>query len=77
MSVDGLSYFYPAVPLRLRSATNILCQCTTKGVVFILNSEDFSFDVYVDNVYGAECTDSSQQAFQRLNSRLNELGIMS
>jgi len=45
------------------------------SVVYILNSEGISVDVYIDDFYGAECTASSEQAFQRLNSLFDELGI--
>lgn len=54
----------------------MICHRTTKSVVFISNSEDLSVDVYIDDFYGAECVASSNQAFQRLNSLLHELGIM-
>ena len=75
MYIDGSLYFHTALPFGLRSAT-MICQRTTKSVVYILNSEGISVDVYIDDFYGAECMDSSEQVFQRLNSLFDELGIM-
>ena len=73
--IDGSLYFHTALPFGLRSAT-MICQRTIKSVVYILNSEGISVDVYIDDFYGTECMDSSEQVFQRLNSLFNELGIM-
>jgi len=51
----------------------MICQRTTES---ILNSEGISVDVYIDDFYGAECTASSEQGFERLNSLFDELGII-
>ena len=65
--IDGSLYFHTALPFGLRSAT-MICQHTTKNVAYILNTEGISVDVYIDDFYGAESTDSSDLSFQRMNS---------
>ena len=73
--IDGSLYFHTALPFGLRSAT-MICQRTTKSVAYILNTEGISVDVYIDDFYGAESTDSSDLSFQRMNSLFAELGLM-
>ena len=73
--IDGSLYFHTALPFGLRSAT-MICQRTTKSVAYILNSEGISVDVYIDDFYGAESSDSSELSFQRMNSLFAELGLM-
>ena len=75
MSVDGSLFFHTSLPFGLRSAT-LICQRTTKSVVHILTKEGLSVDVYIDDFYGAESPVCSQQAFQRMNSLFNDLGLM-
>ena len=53
MSVNDALYIHTSLPFRLRSAT-LTCQRTTKSVVYILNNEGISVDVYIDDFYGAE-----------------------
>ena len=57
--IDGSLYFHTALPFGLRSAT-MICQRTTKSVAYILNTEGISVDVYIDDFYGAESSDSSE-----------------
>ena len=73
--IDGSLYFHTALPFGLRSAT-MICQCTTKSVAYILKTEGISVDVYIDDFYGAESSDSSELSFQRMNSLFAELGLM-
>ena len=73
--IDGSLYFHTALPSGLRSAT-MICQHTTKSVAYILNTDGISVDVYIDDFYGAESTDSSDLSFQRMNSLFAELGLM-
>ena len=73
--IDGSLFFHTALPFGLRSAT-MICQCTTKSVTYILNSEGISVDVYIDDFYSAEFSDSSDLSFQRMNSLFAELGLM-
>ena len=73
--IDGSLFFHTALPFGLRSAT-MICQRTTKSVAYILNSEGISVDVYIDDFYGAEFSDSSNLSFQRMNSLFAELGLM-
>lgn len=56
----------------------MICQRTTKSVAYILKTEGISVDVYIDDFYGAESTDSSDLFFQRMNSLFAEaeLGLM-
>ena len=73
--IDGSLYFHTALPFGLRSAT-MICQHTTKSVAYILNTEGISVDVYIDDFYGAESSDSSELSFQRMNSLFAELGLL-
>ena len=75
MSVDGSLFFHTSLPFGLCSET-LICQRTTKSVVHILSNKGFSVDVYIDDLYGAEPPVCSQQAFQRMNSLFNDLGLM-
>ena len=75
MSVNDALYFHTSLPFGLRSAT-LICQRTTKSVVYILNNEGISVDVYIDDFYGAEFPACSTQSFQRMNSLFAELGLM-
>ena len=73
--IDGSLYFHTALPFGLCSAT-MICQCTTKSVAYILNTEGIFVDVYIDDFYGAESSDSSALSFQRMNSLFAELHLM-
>lgn len=73
-SVDGMFYFHLVMPFGLRSAT-LCCQRTNKAVVGILNNENISIDVYIDDFYGAEIPDFSTQTFCRVNELFQELGL--
>ena len=73
--IAGSLYFHTALPFGLRSAT-MICQRTTKSVAYILNTEGISVDVYIDDFYGAETSDSSELSFQRMNSLFAELGLL-
>ena len=67
--------FHTSLLFGLRSAT-LICQRTTKSVVYILNNEGISVNVYIDNFYGAEFPACSTQSFQRMNSLFAELSLM-
>ena len=54
----------------------MICQRTTKSVAYILNTEGISVEVYIDDFYGAESSDSSELSFLRMNSLFAELGLM-
>ena len=41
-----------------------------------LNTEGISVDLYIDDFYGAESSDSSELSFLRMNSLFAELGLM-
>ena len=73
--IDGSLYFHTALPSGLRSAT-MIGQRTTKSVAYILNTDGISVDVYINDFYGAESTDSSDLSFQRMNSLFAKLGLM-
>ena len=73
--IDGSLYFHTALPFGLCSAT-MSCQRTTKSVAYILNTEGISIDVYINDFYGTESSDSSEFSFQQMNSLFAELGLM-
>ena len=54
----------------------MICQRTTKSIVYILNEEGISVDVYIDDFYGAEVPSSAEPSFLRMNSLFDELGIL-
>ena len=53
MYIDGALYFHTALPFGLHPST-MICQCTTKSVTYILNSEGIAVDVCIVDFYGAE-----------------------
>ena len=50
--VNDLLYFHVVLPFGLRSAV-LICQRTTKAVVFILTKDNALVDVYIDDFFGA------------------------
>ena len=52
-------------PLRTSA---MICQRTTKGVIYIYTQAGFSADVYLDDFYGTECTSLADNAFATLES---------
>ena len=73
--IDGSLYFHTALPFGLHSAT-MICQPTTKSIAYILNSEGISVDMYIDDFYSTESSDSSELSFQQMNSLFAESGLM-
>ena len=74
--IDGSLYFHTSLPFGLRSAT-LICQRTTSSVVHILTNEGISVDVYIDDFYGADFPDRSQQSFQCMGVWINTLDMTS
>lgn len=73
---DGQFYFDLRCPFGLRSSA-LICQRTTKAVIYIFTQEGFTADVYLDDFYGAESAHTADQAFERLNQLFLELGLQS
>ena len=75
MCIDDGLYFHSSLPFGLRSTT-MICQRTTKSIVYILNGEGISVDVYIDDFYGAEVPSAAEPSFLRMNSLFDELGVL-
>lgn len=73
---DGQLYFDLRCPFGLRSSA-LICQRTTKAVIYIFTQEGYTADVYLDDFYGAETTQKAVQAFERLTQLFIELGLQS
>ena len=71
---NGQLYFDLRCPFGLSSSA-MICQRTTKGVIYIFNCEGFSADVYLDDFFGAETPEFADTAFLRLQALLGELGL--
>lgn len=70
----GKLYFDLRCPFGLRSSS-MICQRTTKGVIYILTNEGFFADVYLDDFFGAEKPEFAETAFHRLQALLGKLGL--
>ena len=55
----------------------MICQRTTKAVIYTFTQAGFSTDVYVDDFYGAECPSLADNAFATLQSIFDTLGLAS
>ena len=55
----------------------MICQRTTKAVIYIFTQAGFSADVYLDDFYGAECPLLADNAFATLQSIFDTLGLAS
>ena len=53
----------------------MICQRTTKGVIYIYTQAGFSADVYLDDFYGTECTSLADNTFATLESIFETLGL--
>ena len=53
----------------------MICQRTTKAVVYCFTKGGFLADVYLDDFYGADVPARALHAFQRLKNLLHELGL--
>ena len=53
----------------------MICQRTTKGVIYIFMQASFSADVYLDDFYGTECPSLADNAFPTLESIFDTLGL--
>lgn len=71
---DNNFYFDLRCPFGLRSSA-MICQRTTKAVVYIYSAEGFSADVYLDDFFGAEVSCYASTAYDRLLHLLSELGL--
>ena len=67
-------FFDTRCPFGLRSSA-LICQCTTKAVVRIFNTQGFSADVYLDDFYGAKYQSLASQAFSQLSKLFQQLGL--
>ena len=72
--VNDLLYFHVVLPFRLRSAV-LICQRTTKAVVFILTKDNALVDVYIDDFFGAATVEEAPFVYNRLLFLLRELGL--
>ena len=73
---QGEFYFDTRCPFGLCSSA-LICQCTTKAVVHIFKEQEFSADVYLDDLYGAEYQSLASQAFSQLGQLFQQLGLHS
>ena len=69
---DNQFYFDTRCPFSLRTSA-MICQRTTKAVIYIFTQSAFSADVYLDDFYGAEVPALANTAFATLHS----LGLVS
>ena len=67
-------YFHVVLPFGLRSAV-LICQRTTKAVVFILTKDNALADVYIDDLFGAATVEEAPFVYNRLLFLLRELGL--
>lgn len=54
----------------------LICQHTTKSIVYILNGEGISVDIYIDDIYGTDVPSSAVSSFIWMNSFFDELGVL-
>ena len=73
---DQALYFDTRFPFGLRSSA-MICQSTTRAVIYIFTQEGFSADAYLDDFYGAEYPSVAPTAFERLQNLFDELGLQS
>ena len=55
----------------------MICQRTTKAVIYFFTQAGFSADVYLDDFYGAKCLSLADNAFATLQSIFDSLGLAS
>lgn len=55
----------------------MICQRTTKAVIYIFTQSVFSADVYLDDFYGAEVPALAETAFASLQTLFDSLGLAS
>ena len=73
---DNQFYFDTRCPFGLRTSA-MICQRTTKAVIYIFTQSDFSADVYLDDFYGAEVPALANTAFATLQTLFDSLGLAS
>ena len=61
-------------PFGLRTLA-MICQRTTKGIIYIFTQAGFFTDVYLDDFYGTECLSLADNAFATLESIFDTLGV--
>ena len=72
--MDNQIYFHCVLPLGGRSCV-LCCQRTTKSVVYILEKENISADVYIDDFFGAETPDLADMVFCGIKELFKELHL--
>ena len=73
---DNQFYFDTRCPFSLRTSA-MICQRTTKAVIYIFTQSAFSADVYLDDFYGAEVPALANTAFATLQTLFDSLGLVS
>ena len=73
---DNQFYFDTRCPFGLRTSA-MICQRTTKAVIYIFTQSGFSADVYLDDFYGAEAPALATSAFVTLQTLFDSLGLAS
>ena len=63
-------------PFGLRTSA-MICQRSTKAVIYIFTQAGFSADVYLDDFYGAQRPSLAENAFATLQSICDTLGLAS
>ena len=58
----------------LRSAS-LVCQRTTKAVVYMLNQKGVLVNVYIDDFYGADSTTHARVSYDHMIKLINDLGL--
>ena len=72
--VDNQIYFHCVLPFGGRSCI-LCCQGTRKSVVYILEKENISADVYIDDFFGAETPELANMVFCRIKELFKELHL--
>ena len=72
--VDNQIYFHFVLPFGGRSCI-LCCQRTTKSVVYILEKENISADIYIDNFFGVEMPELADMVFCRIKELFKELHL--
>ena len=70
----NMLYFDTRCPFGLKTSA-MICQRTTKAVVYCFTQAGFFADVYLDDFYGADVPARAPLAFQSLKNLLHELGL--
>lgn len=71
---DNQFYFDTRCPFGLRTSA-MICQWTTKAVIYIFTQSGFSADVYLDDFYGAKVLALAHTAFATLQTLFDSLSL--